>query len=121
MALEPGLQDSSKGAQSSDKQTWKLEEGPLMKSGWKWRGEDGMSCRAVPTAELLDKPDAFLKGAKGHCIIVRVGTKIEPKTGASSRFSDAHSAISAVRFADHCASVLPVSVFLLGAFSLSQW
>ena len=79
-----------------------------------------MFCRIIAAAELLDKLHEFLKRAKDHCIIACVGTKIQLRNGASSRFFDAHSAISAVRFADNCAGVPPVNEFLFGAFFLSQ-
>ena len=78
-----------------------------------------MQVRAA--AEFLDQLDEALKRAGGQRATARVGAKTPPENGARSPFLDAHSAISAVRFAGNCARVLPVNASLLGAAFLSRW
>ena len=82
-------------------------------------GRDILQVRAV--AEFLDQLDESLKWARGQRITARVGAKTKPANGARSPFSNAHSAISAERFAGNCARVLPVNACLFGVAFLSRW
>lgn len=79
-----------------------------------------MSCRSV-LPQFPDQLDESLKRAGGRCVTACVGAKTQPGNGARSPVFDAHSAISAARFAGTCARVLPVNACLLGVAFLSRW